>query len=273
MVVRLEMAGLRAEEADDQEDRPDQDVEAVEAGRHEEGAGIDAAGEGEGGVAVFVDLDAGEEDAERDGQRQPLEELVAAAFPERVMRPGDGHPGHQQDQGVEEREVPGVEGGHAGRRPDVVDRLGGEQGGVEIGPEPGDEEHHLGSDEQHHAVAQPDLDDRRVVSVEGRFADHVPPPADHRRGDADEADGHQPPALVVHVHHRADGERQGEGRADRRPYGRLDQMVGVLVAVMGVFGRRIRGRHDVPFAQLVPVRAGPAPAASAVRSPGAAKKV
>ena len=35
---------------------------------------------------------------------------------------------------------------------------------VEKGPEPRDEEHHLRGDEQHHPVAEADLDDARVVA-------------------------------------------------------------------------------------------------------------
>src|SRR5450432_535666 len=53
MMLRLEVAGPRPEEADDQERRPDDDMEAVEARRHEEGRGIDAVLEVEGGVAVL----------------------------------------------------------------------------------------------------------------------------------------------------------------------------------------------------------------------------
>src|SRR5512143_3508307 len=43
MLLGLEMTRTRAEQADGQEDRADDDVEAVEAGRHEEGGGIGAA--------------------------------------------------------------------------------------------------------------------------------------------------------------------------------------------------------------------------------------
>src|SRR6266849_4482011 len=56
MLLRGEMAGIGAGEADDQEDGADQHVEAVEAGRHEEGRAIDIAGEREGGVAVLESL-------------------------------------------------------------------------------------------------------------------------------------------------------------------------------------------------------------------------
>ena len=60
-----------AEQADDQEDGADDDMEAMEAGRHEEGRAIDVAAivaaEGEGGMGIFIGLDGGEQQAERDG--------------------------------------------------------------------------------------------------------------------------------------------------------------------------------------------------------------
>ena len=43
MMLRREVPGAGAEPADDQEAGADDDVEAVEAGRQEEGRGIDAA--------------------------------------------------------------------------------------------------------------------------------------------------------------------------------------------------------------------------------------
>ena len=50
--------------------RADDDVHAMEAGRHEEGGAVHVAGEVEGGMGVFPALHAGEAQAERDGQRQ-----------------------------------------------------------------------------------------------------------------------------------------------------------------------------------------------------------
>ena len=74
-----------------------------------------------------------------------------------------------------------VAGDHAddvGRVQKVV-HAGGEQRGIEIGPEPGDEEHHLRGDEQDHAVAEMELHDRRVIALDA-LADDVAPP--HERG-------------------------------------------------------------------------------------------
>src|SRR5215471_14771718 len=66
------MAAIGTDQADDQEDRPDQHVEAVETGRHEEGGAIDVAGEAERGVGIFPGLHAGEARTQQDGQDQPV---------------------------------------------------------------------------------------------------------------------------------------------------------------------------------------------------------
>src|SRR4051812_28293809 len=63
MLVRPEVAGVGAEQAHGQEDGSDDDVEAVEAGRHEEGGAVDVAFEREVRVAVLVGLHAGEQRA------------------------------------------------------------------------------------------------------------------------------------------------------------------------------------------------------------------
>src|SRR5512134_896851 len=66
MLLRREMAVERADQTHDQEDRADQDVEAVEAGRHEEGGAVNVAFEAERRMRVLVGLHAGEKRAQRD---------------------------------------------------------------------------------------------------------------------------------------------------------------------------------------------------------------
>src|SRR3546814_5292917 len=82
VVVRLEMAGIGPEQADDEEDGADEHVEAVEAGRHVEGRGVDAVGEAEGCVAVLVGLDAGEHrrSEEHTSELQSLMRISYAVF-------------------------------------------------------------------------------------------------------------------------------------------------------------------------------------------------
>ena len=84
-----------------------------------------------------------------------------------MVRPGHRRSGGEQDQRVDERQVPRIEHLQAGRRPvpagrldaRILHRLAGKEAGVEEGPEPGDEEHHLRGDEHDHAVAEVELHD------------------------------------------------------------------------------------------------------------------
>src|SRR5581483_8454353 len=53
VLLRGEMAEIGSDQAHDQENGADQDMETMEAGRHEEGGAIDIAGEAERGVGIF----------------------------------------------------------------------------------------------------------------------------------------------------------------------------------------------------------------------------
>ena len=115
--------------------------------------------------------------------------------------------------------------------------VGREQRTVEIGPEPGDEEHHLGGDEQDHPVAVGDLHHAGVVAVIRRLAGDVAPPADHGVGDAEHADAEHERRGREHVVHPGDGaDRHHEGgdRRRRRPRARIDQVVVVVRLGVGV---------------------------------------
>ena len=139
------------------------------------------------------------------------------------MRPGHRGARQQQDGGVHQRQVPGIEGLDALGRPDTADRLGREQRGVEIGPEEGDEEHHLRGDEQHHAHAQPDLDHAGMGLVLYRLLDDVPPPAGHDAKHAEEAHQQDKPAhrVVVHEHDPADRHQQAGHGPQEGPRARV----------------------------------------------------
>src|SRR5689334_10132567 len=85
MVVRPEMPGACAEEIHREEAGADDDVEAVEARRHEEGRGVDAVLEAESGVRVLPGLQAGEGDTEDDGEAEALDQPLAVVLEQRVM--------------------------------------------------------------------------------------------------------------------------------------------------------------------------------------------
>ena len=68
MMIGFEVPRTRAEEADDQEDRADENVETMETGRHVERRRINPLTETERRVAVFEGLNTGKADAEEDRQ-------------------------------------------------------------------------------------------------------------------------------------------------------------------------------------------------------------
>ncbi len=114
------------------------------------------------------------------------------------------------------------------------------QRGVEVGPEPGDEEHHLGGDEHDHAVAQMQTDNRGVVAPV-RFPDDITPPHHRRQADAGEPQQEQRRSLEAeqtiaaaeraHQHDGADRHREGKDRGDERPWARIDEMIIVVLGV------------------------------------------
>src|SRR5262249_56341858 len=70
VMVRLEVSRPCPIEADDQEGRTNDDVKPVKPGCHEKRRRVDAAGEVKWSVTVFVALNRGEAEPEKDGQRQ-----------------------------------------------------------------------------------------------------------------------------------------------------------------------------------------------------------
>src|SRR5262245_4799838 len=76
MLSRREVSEIGAEQTDDQKRRANDDMRAMESGRHKECGAMDVAAESKPFVAVFVGLHAGESQAKRNRQDQaPLEAL------------------------------------------------------------------------------------------------------------------------------------------------------------------------------------------------------
>lgn len=58
---------------------------------------------------VFVNLHGGEQDAERDGQCQTRDQALAIIMQQGMVRPGDAGAREKQDDGVVERQMPGID--------------------------------------------------------------------------------------------------------------------------------------------------------------------
>ncbi len=173
-----------------------------------------------------------------------LDQTLAVVLQERVVRPGHRGAGGEQNERVQERQVPGIERAlearvrRRHRRPVpaeqlvavVIRVLAGQERRIEIGPEPGDEEHHLRGDEQDHPVAQMQLHDPGVIAGL-RLDDDVPPPGDHHVDDAEHAGDGDERRAAAHPVHAAHGDQKRRKRADERPRARIDQMIIVLLGV------------------------------------------
>src|SRR5262249_14784768 len=108
MLRRREMSEIDTKQAHDQKRRADDDGCSMEDGGHEESGAVNVAAEIESRVAIFVGLHAGECQTKDDRQDQTPLEALAVVFQKRVVRPGHGRAGSEQNQGIEERQVPRV---------------------------------------------------------------------------------------------------------------------------------------------------------------------
>ena len=169
-----------------------------------------------------------------------------------------------------------------GRSECIADRALGEQRRIEEGPEPGDEEHHFGGDEQDHAVAVADLHHAGVVALVLGLADHVRPPARHGVEHADGADAENDRRGGEHVMHpgdRADRHDEGRDGADDRPRAGIDEVVVVVLDLrrshcglsvsVPCHSARIRLKNQIPESSRIPAIKG-CPCACPARSPPAA---
>ena len=215
-------------------------MRTVKAGRHEEVGAVDVSGKAETRVEVFIPLKEGENHTQNNRQRQAVDDVLAVVFmDERVMGPCCGAAGQQQDQRVDERQVPRIEHFDPCRRPGAVDcralRTHRIKRVLEEAPEPGGKEHHFGNDEQDEAIPQADHHDRRVIP--GVAFDHdIRPPSIHDIQNADQAGQEDPGPAVIHPQdcaHKHDKRRDPTHEGpDRR---RQDVVIMVLFVRHGMF--------------------------------------
>ncbi len=246
---------MQAQQANGQEDGADQNVETVEARGHEEdrtielriGCGLTEEIVSVQDMVIFVGLNAGEDDAQQDRQQQAGLGGLPVAGLKCMVSPGHRRARQQQDDRVQQRQAPRAQQLDALGRPgrpgsgrvhpvaDFRDRGArfGEKRHLEEHPEEGGEEHHFRSDEQDHAVAQADRNDRGVIAL-AAFLDHVRPPAEHGIKDTGKADKEDPLGAfgqaeqAAHPDHRTHEQDDGKEGRDQGPGARVYQMVIVL---------------------------------------------
>ena len=199
MALRGEVIGQRAQQAHQQKHRADNHVKAVKSGRHEKCGTVNMAGKPERRMLIFIGLKNREQRPQSDSQHQPPFQPFAVAMLQRMVGPSNGGAGCQQNQRVDKRQVPWIKSLNTVGRPVPARQFGTRslnclariEAGVKISPEPGDEEHHLGGNEQNHAVAMMQLNHRCVVAAMG-LIDNIAPPRQHGIQNPGQPDNHDP---------------------------------------------------------------------------------
>ncbi len=161
MLCGGEITAIHAHQTDCQENRTHQNMEPVKAGRHIEGRRIDPLSEAKGRMTILINLYGAEAGPQDDRKDQPLDCPFAIPFPQGVVRPGHCAARQQQDQGVQQWQIEGVQGLNMSGWPlspcrldtGVLDGVSGENTDIEIRPEKGREKHHFRCDEKRHAIA------------------------------------------------------------------------------------------------------------------------
>ncbi len=242
MLFGCELALIGAQQADQQEDGAHQHMETMEACGHEEGGAIDRAFEAKGRMGIFISLHAGEDRSQHNGEDQTLGESRAIIVQHAMMRPSYGRARGEQDQRIEQRQLPRVENFGALWGPMAtgefhasgLNRLIEKQAGIKEGPEPCHEEHDFGGDEQDHAIAMADLHHTCVITRLG-FMHDISPPGQHHIQNANEASDEQEAAhfhaeqgQALHPHDRANGGDECGDGANQRPWARVDEVVIVI---------------------------------------------
>ena len=136
----------RAQQAYPQKDRADDHVKTMKPSRHVKVGAIDVSSKAKGGVAVFIGLANREKDPQHDRQRQTVDHIFAVIFMhQRMMGPSGGHPRTQQNQRVDQRQMPWIKRFDTNGRPHAVNgravwphRV---HGMFEKAPEPSREKH------------------------------------------------------------------------------------------------------------------------------------
>ena len=203
-------------------------METMKASRHVEHRRIDTISKAKRCMAVFKRLQGREQNTQTNSHSESGHEILAVAMLQRVVCPCDRTTGQQQDQRVDQRQIKWIEGGDALWRPHTTDW---KQRPVKESPEKRDEEHYLGSNEQHHAIAHTDLNDRSMMPLILSLTDDVTPPHIHCHQDKGKAKAKNGNAILnfVHIHDATDSRSKGRRRPHSRPWAGFNKVIRVFV--------------------------------------------
>lgn len=135
-------------------------------------------------MAIFVSLQTSKDHAEDHRNGKTLDQVFTVVFMNKSMvRPSHSTARQQQDQRIDEGQMPRIESLNPCGRPDTIDpraALGHRIKAVfKEGPKYADEKHRLRGEEKEEAHTQADLHHWRMIACLV-FFDRIGPPAEHR---------------------------------------------------------------------------------------------
>jgi len=87
VLFRIEVPSHRAHQANNQEDRADDDMRAMKAGRHKESSAVDVAAKVEGRVRVLIGLHASEGEPQQNCEDKAPFQALSVVLEQCMMRP------------------------------------------------------------------------------------------------------------------------------------------------------------------------------------------
>ncbi|MNH12895.1 hypothetical protein D3C79_724490 [compost metagenome] len=198
----------------------------MKTGKHEEGGAVDPRPQGQAqlgiGLVIFIGLQDQKGDAQYDGQPQPELQCATVILAQGMVRNGHGDTGADQQDGVDQRQVPRVDDVLGRRKQFRVGCIEQRPGKLEIRPEhvcdtfgtftaqpgpsqvahikqrteEGDEEHHLRKDEPRHPPAERAVQ-LRAVQPGATLFDHRAKPAEEHVRQTQRAEEKDPRAMGI----------------------------------------------------------------------------
>lgn len=146
------------------------------------------------------------------------------------MSSRNGRTRKEKDVGIQKGHAPGVEGNYALGRPETSYLNSRGEARMEESPEEGEEEHHLGNNEENKAKAKTPLNGSGMATLKGSFANDIAPPKSHRVEQGKKTVGKEIKAIGVTVHKKSSPQYKGKSTPSRkeRPGAGGNHMEGVI---------------------------------------------
>jgi hypothetical protein len=236
----------QAVEGNSEEEGSNDNVSTMESSESVKSWTVDTISNSEGGINIFIALEKGEKGGQNQSQNETSSRFGAISSDQGSMGPGKRSPRSQEKDSVEKRNEPRVNDFDSSGRPNGTNLRSRWKGGVEKGPEEGEEEHDFGNDEENSTSTETLLDGAGVVPFKSRFTDDVAPPEDSEENDGEEAEREKEVTTLEGVSVESKARNKGESGkgGGKGPGRRVDKVIGVKSRSSRTAGHEKKGRKE-----------------------------